>query len=183
MIWDLSPVSHGHWSCLGVEKIALFLLFTTTHFRLMPQKTRTPRTGIVTPRTRSEWGLCRSTPPTGEQHVAIRPMPSISPTTSKTSKTLTLSTFWGGVRRAREWNTSTSEATQARIWRRLSGRSSIYPLCISTVACSRRLDSGEQVKSYAARAKRNTRGKNEGRLGLRGEKFFEILLVGQKYRE
>ena len=98
--------------------------------------------------------------------------------------------FPGGVRRVREWNTSTSEATQARIWRRLSGRSSIYPLCISTVACSRRLDSGEQVKSYAARAKRNTGGeKNEGRLGLRDHEdernnfFSEILLVGQKYRE
>ena len=28
------------------------------------------------------------------------------------------------------------------------------------LACSRRLDSGEQVKSYAANAKRNTTGKN-----------------------
>ena len=34
----------------------------------------------------------------------------------------------------------------------------------SEVACSRRLDSGEQVNSYAASAKRNRRGKNEGGL-------------------
>ena len=37
------------------------------------------------------------------------------------------------------------------------------------VACSRRLDSGEQVKSYAASAKRNTRGK---KLGETGALFF-----------
>ena len=33
------------------------------------------------------------------------------------------------------------------------------------VACSRRLDSGEQVKSYAPSAKRNTRGKKRGETG------------------
>ena len=48
VIWDLSLVLHGHWSCRGVEKIALFLLFATPHFRTTSQKTRTPRTGIVT---------------------------------------------------------------------------------------------------------------------------------------
>ena len=32
----------------------------------------------------------------------------------------------------------------------------------NNLACSRRSDSGEQVKSYVASAKRNTRGKNEG---------------------
>ena len=34
----------------------------------------------------------------------------------------------------------------------------INKLCTYFIACSSRLDSGEQVKSYAASAKRNTRG-------------------------
>ena len=38
-----------------------------------------------------------------------------------------------------------------------------------TSYCSRRLDSGEQVKSYAASAKRNTRGKK------RGETIFSLV--------
>ena len=36
---------------------------------------------------------------------------------------------------------------------------------LDNVACSRRLDSGEQVKSYVASAKRNTRGKKRGETG------------------
>ena len=38
------------------------------------------------------------------------------------------------------------------------------------VACSRSLDSGEQVKSYAANAKRNTRGKKLGETGAGARK-------------
>ena len=37
---------------------------------------------------------------------------------------------------------------------------------IRDIACSRRSDCGERVKSYAANANRNMRGKNEGRLWL-----------------
>ena len=36
---------------------------------------------------------------------------------------------------------------------------------LDNVACSRRLDSGEHVKSYVASAKRNTRGKKRGETG------------------
>ena len=52
------------------------------------------------------------------------------------------------------------------------------------VACSRRLDSGEQVKSYAPSAKRNTRGKNEGRLGRERETpppFFPPYFFPRKF--
>ena len=37
---------------------------------------------------------------------------------------------------------------------------------VRDIACSRRSDCGERVKSYAANANRNMRGKNEGRLWL-----------------
>ena len=45
----------------------------------------------------------------------------------------------------------------------------INKLCTYFIACSSRLDSGEQVKSYAANAKRNTRGKK------RGETIFSLV--------
>ena len=45
-------------------------------------------------------------------------------------------------------------------------------LVLIRIACYRRLDSREQMKSYVASAKRNTRGKNEGRLGLERENSF-----------
>ena len=43
------------------------------------------------------------------------------------------------------------------------------------LACSRRLDSGEQVKSYAASTKRNTRGKKRGETGAGARKPPSLL--------
>ena len=95
VIWDLSLVLHGHWSCPGVEKIAVFLHLEEPHFRSMPQKTRILRTGIVTAYVWSEWDLCRLTPPIGEQHAAIRPTASILETTSVETSDFNIIDFLG----------------------------------------------------------------------------------------
>ena len=47
------------------------------------------------------------------------------------------------------------------------------------LACSRRLDSGEQVESYAARTKRNTRGKKRGETGA-GALFFPSSIIRRR---
>ena len=96
------------------------------------QWTRTPKTGISIDWVWPEWDQCRLAPPTGEQHVAIRPRASISETTSvETSRTSTSSIILGEAS-AGEWNTSLSGDAWARLRRCLSG-SAFMKACILTV--------------------------------------------------
>ena len=129
---SLSQALHGLWCCHGPLEIEVFQNAATLPSRQTRQWTRTPKTGISTDWVWPEWDHYRQTPPTGEQHAAIRLTASISQTTSaETSRT---STSWIilGEASAGEWNTSTSGGTWARIWRYLSF-SIFMKACILTV--------------------------------------------------
>ena len=83
VIWNVSLVLHGHWWCHGVLVIAGLLLLPNFLSSIIPQWTRTPKTGIFTAyKVWCEWDHCRLTLPTGEQHAATRLTASISETTS-----------------------------------------------------------------------------------------------------
>ena len=130
--WSLSQAPHGLWWCHGPLEIEVFQNSTAFPSRQTRQWMRAPKTGISTDWVWPEWDHCRLTPPTGEQHAAIRPTASILETTSvEISRTLT-SLIILGQASAREWNTSTSGDTWARIWRYLSG-SFFMKACILTV--------------------------------------------------